>query len=135
MPSQRLLRVFRASSLIFLRFSCFAFLAIWRNSQHRHSRITSLNFNTMSQAASPTSVSYHTTTFTASFESFNRGPITTLFVPPTTCNQLLTSAVGTLFLGHFGPNYFDPACYPAGTIPESSLEVQTNWGLYYYEFS
>lgn len=73
------------------------------------------------------------TTLTTSIKLFNRGPITELYVPPTSCYQTLTSGTdnGYLFAGHFMNSYFDPACYPPGTIGASGLEEGTAWDFYY----
>ena len=88
----------------------------------------------MSSAAS-SSTSILTTTLTDSVGIFNWGPITSVFVPPTTCFQVLTSATnnGALFAGHNQGYYFDPACYPVGTVGTTALETASSWNLYYCE--
>ncbi|KAB2105162.1 hypothetical protein AG0111_0g7104 [Alternaria gaisen] len=61
--------------------------------------------------------------------SFNRGPITSLFVPPSSCTATISSFSSWLFFGHFYEDY-DPDCYPqvsGSTIPGYRL-----WGSYYY---
>ncbi|KAE8442742.1 hypothetical protein EG329_002882 [Mollisiaceae sp. DMI_Dod_QoI] len=80
------------------------------------------------------SASILTTTLTNDFATYNWGPITSLFQPPTSCYQTLTSATnnGALFAGHNGGNNFDPACYPAGSVGTTYLETSSNWGVYYY---
>ena len=68
---------------------------------------------------------------------YNWGPITSVFVPPTTCYNTLTSATndGVLYVGHNDQNYFDPACYPTGSVGTSTLEQASSWGLYYCKFA
>lgn len=52
----------------------------------------------------------------------NAGPLTTIFTPPTTCLDVITSGLSpyspgySLFIGHFGP-YYSPAltCSPTAT--------------------
>jgi hypothetical protein len=73
------------------------------------------------------------------FISFNRGPITTPFVPPISCAATLTlgqyKSNNYLNAGHgYGPlsQYFDPACYPIGRSDNKVADL--NWSLYYCEF-
>jgi hypothetical protein len=82
-----------------------------------------------------TSTSILTSTLTNDFATYNWGPITSLFQPPTSCYQTLTSATndGALFVGHNGEYNFDPACYPVGSVGTTYLETASNWGLYYCE--
>lgn len=83
--------------------------------------------------SSSPSTSIFTTTQTDNFASYNWGPITSLFQPPTSCYQTLTSVTnnGALFAGHNGGNNFDPACYPPGSVGTTYLETASNWGVYY----
>jgi hypothetical protein len=69
---------------------------------------------------------------------FNRGSLTTIFTPPTTCLQTLSTAVyevngipqTTTYYGHWfdGPGQ---TCYPTGTMPTSLLLSPTYWGTYW----
>ncbi|KAH8805101.1 hypothetical protein F5884DRAFT_440466 [Xylogone sp. PMI_703] len=59
--------------------------------------------------------------------SFNRGPVTSVFVPPASCLSTLTKIV-SMYFGHEDGDYYDPACFPSSTIPES----KTQWDLFYY---
>ncbi|KAK7183378.1 hypothetical protein DPSP01_000491 [Paraphaeosphaeria sporulosa] len=74
--------------------------------------------------------------FTASSEYAprNRGPITTLFDYPTSClaTPTLAPKQATFYFAHQGQdNYFDPSCFPRGTIKPENLQ-SAHWGLYYY---
>jgi hypothetical protein len=72
-------------------------------------------------------------TASAQYTPRNRGPITTLFDQPKSC--LATPTLGaqqhTFYFGHQGKfNYFDPSCFPTGTISSEQLQ-SAYWGLYY----
>ena len=64
-------------------------------------------------------------------ESYNRGPILTQFVPPTSCLSTLTYTFinnsSEFYLGHWGDNYYDTSCFP--TTKEMSTD--NPWALYY----
>jgi hypothetical protein len=61
-----------------------------------------------------------------SIESFNRGPIPTVFSAPSSCLSTVTSVDGGgLYFGHMGASYADPACYP------SPNTASAGWNLYY----
>ena len=65
------------------------------------------------------------------FTTFNRGPITSLFVALPSCTATLTmdqKSIG-LFAIHAGGQYFDPACIPMGW-PGNEVASLT-WGDYY----
>ena len=68
--------------------------------------------------------------------SFNRGPITAVFSPPASCQEILTLSQGNrrdLYWGHLGRSfYYDPACYPVPTVPAQDL-VNGPWDTYYCE--
>ena len=58
----------------------------------------------------------------------NRGPITTIFTPPSTCLATTTLLTDTYLLNHWLSG--DPNCYPSATEAESIW--YSNWGGYYY---
>ncbi|KAI9745287.1 MAG: hypothetical protein M1818_001567 [Claussenomyces sp. TS43310] len=64
--------------------------------------------------------------------SWNRGPLTTVFTPPSSCLSQLTLTVDenyitTIFQGHDG--WGDAACYPPTRTGTPNWE---GWGAYYY---
>lgn len=84
-------------------------------------------------------VSIMATTSTASFyavtdqsliASYNRGPITSLFVPPASCTATLTFAFNTLYFGHMA-GYFDKDCYPTGFGGSQAPIYGSAWDAYY----
>ena len=74
-----------------------------------------------------------TITDTNSIAQFNRGPLTTYFIPPTSCLSTLTYA-SSLFLGHYGSVLVDPKCYPLGTLSAADLTQNSQWYYYYCSF-
>ncbi|KAF1950391.1 hypothetical protein CC80DRAFT_378763, partial [Byssothecium circinans] len=64
----------------------------------------------------------------------NRGPITALFSPPQSCTATLSKRQtgGGIFLGHLDDPYFDPSCYPTGTLQTQDFYSTSAWGAYYY---
>jgi hypothetical protein len=79
-----------------------------------------------------------TITDAAAIQKYNRGPISTVFVPPTGCLStlsMISSAAGTnLYFGHNSVPYFDPSCYPPTTTTNkaaNSVYSATLWDLYY----
>jgi len=81
-------------------------------------------------AVSSTTTPYSTTITGAGISLFNRGPVTSLFIPPTSCLSTLTYGGDALYFGHNGAEYFDPACYPS---PSANLASQSSsWNLYFY---
>jgi hypothetical protein len=68
---------------------------------------------------------------------FNRGPLTTSFIPPTTCLQTLSrvvmyvgsSTISNTYYGHWFAG--DSACYPTGKMPATLLNSPTYWGTYW----
>ncbi|KAF2805438.1 uncharacterized protein BDZ99DRAFT_539765 [Mytilinidion resinicola] len=75
-----------------------------------------------------------TVTDLSSISAYNRGPITTAFIPPTSCLATLTlpSSGGDLFFGHQFISYVDLACYPHGTIAAQNLVTWSSWDIFYY---
>jgi hypothetical protein len=62
-----------------------------------------------------------------SIESFNRGPIHTVFSAPSSCVSTVTSVDGGgLYFGHMGASYADPACDPSPNTAGAA-----GWNLYY----
>ena len=65
---------------------------------------------------------------------YNRGPLTTVFAPPTSCVATLTlPSPGTapLYFGHSEYFYLDESCYPLGTLSSENLVPTASWDLYY----
>jgi len=83
------------------------------------------------------STSTSTTTTVAdpsAISRYNRGPLTTVFAPPTSCLSTLTLPSGTiinLFFGHYAYSYIDESCYPLGTLSLQNLVLPTSWDVYY----
>ncbi|KAF2437491.1 hypothetical protein P171DRAFT_492228 [Karstenula rhodostoma CBS 690.94] len=70
----------------------------------------------------------------SSIKAQNRGPITTLFSPPSSCTATLTTQQPSndrLFFGHYLDPYFDPLCLPLGTFKREEL-IKVTWDFYYY---
>jgi hypothetical protein len=44
----------------------------------------------------------------------NAGPLTTIFTPPPSCTDIVTSAGGSLYIGHWADHNAD-SCYPSST--------------------
>ncbi|KAF2650862.1 hypothetical protein K491DRAFT_116101 [Lophiostoma macrostomum CBS 122681] len=55
--------------------------------------------------------------------ALNRGPVTSLFTPPTSCTATLThrQSATVLFVGHEHDPYFDVSCFPMGTLASLDL--------------
>ncbi|KAH6875226.1 hypothetical protein BKA58DRAFT_467051 [Alternaria rosae] len=64
-------------------------------------------------------------------EGFNRGSITTVFTPPPSCTETITSATGALFVGHYRLD-FDQECYPKASGPSEAPAPSSGWDAYYY---
>jgi hypothetical protein len=68
---------------------------------------------------------------------YNRGPITSAFIPPTSCTETLSLYGGTddlssvLYFGFYGKRYRDPSCYPFGTLSASDIYSTSSWTRYY----
>ncbi|TVY68716.1 hypothetical protein LSUE1_G007906 [Lachnellula suecica] len=60
--------------------------------------------------------------------AFNRGPVTSIFTPPASCQSVYTAGAAGLYFDHFADGYIDTACYPSTT---SSSGV-ANWDTYFY---
>ncbi|RDW56553.1 hypothetical protein BP6252_14103 [Coleophoma cylindrospora] len=71
-----------------------------------------------------------TTTITDldSTSSFNRGPLTTPFLPAASCLSTLTWNPPSLYFGHWTTNEFNSACFPKPSGSQST----THWEIYYY---
>jgi len=83
--------------------------------------------------STPTST---TTTVTdpSAISGYNRGPLTTVFAPPTSCLATLTLPTGSnraLFFGHNAYSYIDESCYPLGTLSSQNLVLAASWDVYY----
>ena len=68
----------------------------------------------------------------------NRGPITSLFIPPSSCTATVTAQQGSssgYFIGHSYDAYFDPSCFPLGTMASQDLATNGDlWKEWYCEF-
>ncbi|PVI04275.1 hypothetical protein DM02DRAFT_669263 [Periconia macrospinosa] len=61
---------------------------------------------------------------------FFRGPLTSVFTPPSSCFQLTRSQDNSNFyVGHGADRYFDPSCFPSA---KSDLQDIKYWTSYYY---
>jgi hypothetical protein len=75
-----------------------------------------------------------TVTDQSAISGYNRGPLTTVFAPPTSCLATLTLPTGSslgLYFGHNAYSYIDESCYPLGTLSSQSLEPSASWDVYY----
>ena len=63
-------------------------------------------------------------------KEFNRGSITTVFTPPPSCTETITSATGALFVGHYRLD-FDQECYPRASNPSEAPAPSSGWDAYY----
>jgi hypothetical protein len=74
----------------------------------------------------------------SSLQALNRGPITTLFVPPSSCTATLTTRQpddnSLLFVGHWYDPYFETPCVPMGTMKAAAI-VEDPWENYFCECS
>jgi hypothetical protein len=70
----------------------------------------------------------------SSLKALNRGPITTLFRPPSSCTATLTTQQpgydSLLFFGHWHDPYFEASCVPLGTMKAGEI-VEDPWNNYY----
>lgn len=79
------------------------------------------------------------TTTTRSLSSviagFNRGAITSLFVPAPSCTDTVTLSISggrtQLYFAHGGLNFFDTSCLPVGSKAETELGTKGAWETYY----
>jgi hypothetical protein len=66
---------------------------------------------------------------------FNRGNITSVFVPAPSCTETLTLSTASnknqLYFAHGGIPYFDPQCIPMGTKEGTELTSNRQWESYY----
>jgi hypothetical protein len=72
---------------------------------------------------------------------YNRGPLTTVFQPNTSCYSTLTVPIEAskystkLYVGHGWDEYFDTSCFPTGTKQYSDVAYWSAWKLYYCSYS
>ncbi|KAF1948876.1 hypothetical protein CC80DRAFT_597912 [Byssothecium circinans] len=85
----------------------------------------------MATPAAPTTTTPITTYITdpSSIASYNRGPITSIFSPPVSCLETLTTNTQSsmLYFGHYHASYYDAACYP----PQNKNAIPW-FNMYYY---
>lgn len=71
----------------------------------------------------------------SAIDSLNRGPVTSMFIPPSTCTDHLTAQVEDgstrFYIGHFYQTYVDFNCFPAGSGRTDLLVTKSNWHAYY----
>ena len=66
---------------------------------------------------------------------FNRGAITSLFVPAPSCTETVTLSISgnrnQLYFAHGGLAFFDTSCLPIGSKAETDLATKGAWETYY----
>ncbi|KAN0113234.1 hypothetical protein V8E51_006185 [Hyaloscypha variabilis] len=73
-----------------------------------------------------------TITDSAVIASYNRGPLTTIFTPPSSCLSTLTFNSG-MYFGHADTYYYDSSCYPSSYSSTYTLLADNgDWNQYYY---
>ena len=75
-----------------------------------------------------------TITDPAVISSYNRGPLTTTFTPPSTCLSTMTYFGGSMYFGHAGNLFYDSACYPSSISSSVTGHTNGNWNQYYCKY-